>query len=79
VESPGGGAGRQPPSLTVPPVGEVSTERLSVFEDFLGKLDMDRLDKDAPPSQDNPEGEDDDTGGGPETDKPDKPKRPRKK
>ena len=26
------------------PIGEVSSDRLSVFEDFLGKLDLDKLD-----------------------------------
>ena len=38
-----------------PPLGEVSTERLSVFEDFFGKFDMDKLD------QDKAKGEDKDT------------------
>ncbi len=60
-----------------PPVGEVSKERLSVFEDFVGKLDLDKLDKDKP------EGEDADDTPGPEgpgkTDKPEKPKKPKKK
>jgi bifunctional DNase/RNase len=57
------------------PVGEVSKERLSVFEDFLGKLDMDRLDKDKPADDDKNQ----DAQGGAEkpdpTDKPDKPKK----
>ncbi len=44
------------------PVGDVSSERLSVFEDFVDKLDLDKLDdKDKP-----------------EDDKPDKPKKPKK-
>ena len=37
------------------PVGEVSSDRLSVFEDFLGKLDLDKLDdkdKDKPEDDD---------------------------
>jgi hypothetical protein len=57
----------------------VSTERLSVFEDFVGKLDMDRLDKNKPADdekrQDDPPAAED--SGGP--DKPDAPKRPKKK
>jgi bifunctional DNase/RNase len=79
VESPGGGVSRQTPNLTVPPVGEVNSERLSVFEDFLGKLDLDKLDKDTPPNQDKPEDKEDDPGPATGADKPDKPKRPRKK
>jgi bifunctional DNase/RNase len=80
VESPGGGAQpRQKPSKPAPPVGEVSTERLSVFEDFLGKLEMDRLDKGKPAgdekSQDDQPGTEDSTG----PDKPEKPKKPKKK
>lgn len=59
-------------SRPTPPVGEVNTERLSVFEDFLGKLDLDKLDdKNKPDDEDNPEN--------PRTDKPDKPKKPKKK
>jgi uncharacterized protein len=64
------------PARPAPPVGDVSTERLSVFEDFLGKLDLDKLDKDKP------EGDDQDKGDKPDPDKPgksDKPKRPKKK
>jgi bifunctional DNase/RNase len=58
------------------PMGDVSTERLSVFEDFLGKLDLDKLDKDKS------EGEDKDSDDKPDSEKPgkpDKPKRPKKK
>jgi hypothetical protein len=58
------------------PIGDVSTERLSVFEDFLGKLDLDKLDKDKP------EGDDKDNDDKPDSEKPgkaDKPKRPKKK
>ena len=64
------------PARPAPPVGDVSTERLSVFEDVLGKLDLDKLDKDKP------EGDDQDKGDKPDPDKPgksDKPKRPKKK
>ncbi len=64
----------QKPARPAGPMGDVSTERLSVFEDFLGKLDLDKLDKDKP--------EDDDKDDKPDSekpDKPDKPKRPKKK
>jgi len=58
------------PNKTRPiaPVGDVSSERLSVFEDFVDKLDFKQLDdKDKPEDQD--KGEDD---------KPDKPSKPKK-
>jgi bifunctional DNase/RNase len=70
---------RQIPARRTPPVGDVSKERLSVFEDFLGKLDLDKLDKDRPEGGDtNP---DDQEGGdkSDEADRPDKPKKPKKK
>ncbi|HUH96041.1 MAG TPA: bifunctional nuclease family protein [Anaerolineales bacterium] len=56
------------PAKTRPasPVGDVSSERLSVFEDFVDKLDLDKLD-----DKDKPE----DKG---EDDKPDKPGKPKK-
>ncbi len=60
------------PSPSTPrntPVGEVSSDRLSVFEDFLGKLDLDKLD-----DKDKPDEEDKD-----KPEKPDKPTRPKKK
>ena len=57
------------------PMGDVSTERLSVFEDFLGKLDLDRLDKDKSEGED----KDDDKPDSEKPGKPDKPKRPKKK
>ena len=41
------------------PVGEVSSDRLSVFEDFLGKLDLDKLD-DKDKDKDKPEDDDKD-------------------
>jgi uncharacterized protein len=52
------------------PLTDISSERLSVFEDFLGKLDLDKLDdKDKPEDK----GEDD------KPDKPSKPPKPKKK
>ena len=76
--APGSGARRGSPAKSAPPVGEVSKERLSVFEDFLGKLDLDKLDKDKPKDED--KGADDEGGKDkPDAgDKPDKPRRPRK-
>jgi bifunctional DNase/RNase len=76
--APGSGGRRGSPAKSAPPVGEVSKERLSVFEDFLGKLDLDKLDKDKPKGEDKgPEDE-----GGKDKpdagDKPDKPRRPKK-
>ena len=62
------------------PQSEENSERLSVFEDFLGRLDLDRLGKDnpdedrpAPPDKPGPPGERD------KPDKPAKPPRPRPK
>src|ERR1700690_2573352 len=73
VESAAGGTGKnQSLARPAPPVGEVNTERLSVFEDFLGKLDLDKLD-----DKNKPDGED--TTDKPPTDKTDKPKKPKKK
>jgi bifunctional DNase/RNase len=48
------------------PLSKEGTERLSVFEDFLGKLDIDNLEDKDKPDDDKP-------------DKPDKPKKPKKK
>jgi bifunctional DNase/RNase len=76
--APGSGARRGSPAKPAPPVGEVSKERLSVFEDFLGKLDLDKLDKDKPKDEDKgaeDEGGKDKPDAG---DKPDKPRRPKK-
>ncbi len=63
------------------PLSEEGSERLSVFEDFVGKLDLDKLDKDKPdedssskPKPDKPKPTKPD-----KTDKPDKPKSPRPK
>jgi hypothetical protein len=57
------------PTRATTPIGEVSSERLTVFEDFMDKLDMNKLDdKDKPEDKD--KGKDD---------KPDKPGKPKKK
>lgn len=78
-ESATGTRARQKPARATPPVGDVSKERLSVFEDFLGKLDLDNLDRDNPPdsdkNQDDHSGDEDQTG----PQQPDQPKRPKKK
>ena len=80
VDATGGSAVQKPsPARPAPPVGEVSKERLSVFEDFLGKLDLDRLDKDRPEGEDKDE-DDKPTADKPgKSEKPDKPKKPKKK
>ncbi len=72
----GAGTAKAAPNAPKPPVGEVSTERLSVFEDFVGKLDLDRLDKEKPEGEDDDKPEADQPG---KNDKPDKPKKPKKK
>ena len=64
---------RQNPARPAPPVGEVNLERLSVFEDFVGKLDLSKLDKDKPDSDE----KDDDEGS--QANRPDKAKKPKKK
>jgi len=51
------------------PLGDVSSERLSVFEDFVDKLDLDKLD-----DKDKPEDKGEDN----KPDKPDKPGKPKK-
>ncbi len=61
------------------PIGDVSKERLSVFEDFLGKLDLDRLDRDKPESEDKKPDDEADSDEADKADKPDKPKKPKKK
>jgi len=58
-------AGTEPVEKSEPaPLSKEGTERLSVFEDFLGKLDLDKLDDQDKPEDDSP---------------PDKPKKPKKK
>jgi bifunctional DNase/RNase len=77
--TPGATAARPTTTPLKPPVGEVSKERLSVFEDFLGKLDLDKLDKDKKEDQDPDEGGDQPSADKPDGGaKPDKPKRPKK-
>lgn len=78
VEASGGAPaeGAKPPR-TAAPMGDVSMERLSVFEDFVGKLDLDKLDKDKPDTEDKEDK--DDPSDSDKTGKPDKPKRPKKK
>jgi len=48
------------------PLSKEGTERLTVFENFLGKLDLDQLDSKDKPDDDKP------------SDKPDKPSKPKK-
>lgn len=66
-----------PPPVEGAPVllSEEGSKRLSVFEDFLGKLDLDKLDKDKPEGNlpDKPEKPNN------KPDKPAKPPKPRKK
>jgi hypothetical protein len=79
VEASTGTAARPRSEHQAPPVGEVNKERLSVFEDFLGKLDLDNLDKGG--ARDSDKDRDDPTDLGSETgpEKPDRPKKPKKK
>lgn len=74
-----GNAGESPeaerPARPAGPMPDVSTERLSVFEDFLGKLDLDKLDKDKPAGDEDK----DDKPDSENPDQPDKPRRPKKK
>jgi bifunctional DNase/RNase len=60
-------SGDKPEESPPTPLSEEGTERLSVFEDFLGKLDLDNLDNKDKPGDEKP------------SDKPDKPKKPKKK
>jgi len=60
--------GSQEPEKSEPaPLSKEGVERLSVFEDFLGKLDLDKLDDKNKPDNDE------------EEPPPDKPKKPKKK
>jgi bifunctional DNase/RNase len=75
-------SGTTPPQRQIsarPPAGEVSKERLSVFEDFVGKLDLDRLDKDKPGANDTNADDEASSDKSDKTDGPDKPKKPKKK
>src|SRR5512141_266080 len=58
----------EPEKAEPAPLSKEGAERLSVFEDFLGKLDLDKLDE----KKDKPDDEDDPTGS-------DSPKKPKKK
>jgi bifunctional DNase/RNase len=69
MSSPAGAPAQSQSSARPAPAPDVSSERLSVFEDFLGKLDLDKLD-----STDKPNEEDK----GDKPDKPDKPNKPSK-
>ncbi|PWB72497.1 MAG: hypothetical protein C3F07_11955 [Anaerolineales bacterium] len=57
--------GETPEKSEPAPLSKEGAERLSVFEDFLGKLDLDKLDDKDKPDDDEPP--------------PDKPKKPKKK
>jgi bifunctional DNase/RNase len=52
------GAQEEPEKAEPAPLSKEGAERLSVFEDFLGKLDLDKLDKDKPDDEDDPSGSD---------------------
>jgi bifunctional DNase/RNase len=58
------GAQEEPEKAEPAPLTKEGAERLSVFEDFLGKLDLDKLGKDKPDDED---------------DQTDNPKKPKKK
>ena len=60
-------SGESPEKDTPAPLSQEGAERLTVFEDFLGKLDLGKLDDKDKPDDDKP------------SDKPDKPKKPKKK
>jgi len=70
IESSGPAPAQSPLPPRSAPAGEVSSERLSVFEDFLEKLDLDK-DK---PEDDQEQGDQPDA-----PPKPSKPARPKKK
>jgi hypothetical protein len=60
-------SGESPEKDAPTPLSQEGTERLTIFEDFLGKLDLDKPDDENKPGDDKP------------SDKPDKPKKPKKK
>jgi hypothetical protein len=62
-----GGGDKQEKTPPPAPLSKEGVERLSVFEDFLGKLDLDNLEDKDKPDDDKP------------SDKPDKPNKPKKK
>ena len=59
-------SGESPEKDAPAPLSQEGAERLTIFEDFLGKLDIDNIDDKDNPDDDKP------------SDKPDKPKRPKK-
>jgi len=59
-------SGESPEKDAPAPLSQEGAERLTIFEDFLGKLDIDKLDDKNKPDDDKP------------SDKPDKPKKPKK-
>jgi hypothetical protein len=79
VEASTGAAAKQRLDHEAPPVGEVNKERLSVFEDFLGKLDLENLDKGDAEDGSKDRDEPTESGSEPGPEKPDKPKKPKKK
>lgn len=79
VDSAAAPGARPKPARDAPLVGDVSKERLSVFEDFLGKLDLDKLDSKSPGRDDRDEGDGPSKGESPDPDRPEKPRRPKKK
>ncbi|HEY6018816.1 MAG TPA: bifunctional nuclease family protein [Candidatus Paceibacterota bacterium] len=65
--------GAPSPSKAAPAqLSEEGSDRLSVFEDFLGKLDLDKLDDKDKPEDDKPDSPS-------KPDKPEKPSKPKKK
>ena len=80
VEASGGSSSEgERPQRPSPPMGDVSTERLSVFEDFMGKFDLDTLDKEKPDDEDRDKDDKPDSDTPDTPAKPDKPKKPKKK
>ncbi|HKJ37258.1 MAG TPA: bifunctional nuclease family protein [Anaerolineales bacterium] len=59
-------SGESPEKDAPAPLSQEGAERLTIFEDFLGKLDIDNIDDKDNPDDDKP------------SDKPDKPKKPKK-
>lgn len=59
-------SGESPEKDAPAPLSQEGAERLTIFEDFLGKLNIDKLDDEDKPDDDKP------------SDKPDKPKKPKK-
>jgi hypothetical protein len=60
ADMPAGAAGEEGKSGPTP---EISSERLSIFEDFIDKLDLKKLDDKDKPDKPAPPGKPDDPGG----------------